>query len=48
MMGINHRVFMLRTVIALGLFFGLVPVLSAAGPGHVDFNFQVRPLLSDR
>lgn len=48
MTGINHCVAMLRTGLALGLFFGLAAPLSAAGPGHVDFNFQVRPLLSDR
>src|SRR5487761_2419127 len=48
MTGINHCVAMLRTGLALGLFFGLAAPLSAAGPGHVDFNFQVRPLLADR
>ncbi len=45
---INQYIFMLRTVIASGLFFALAAMLPAAEPGHVDFNFQVRPLLSDR
>ena len=47
-MAINHCHYICRTGIALGLFFGLATVLSAAGPGQVDYNFQVRPLLSDR
>ena len=39
---------MLRIVIVLGLFFRVATALPAAGPGPVDYNFQIRPLLSDR
>ena len=39
---------MLRKVVSLGFVFGLSVSLPAAEAGHVDFNFQIRPLLSDR
>ncbi len=39
---------MLRKVLSVGLILGLLPSLPAAEPGRVDYNFQIRPLLSDR
>ncbi len=48
MSGIIAATVMLRSVVTFGFVFGLLSSLPAAEPGRVDFNFQIRPLLSDR
>ncbi len=48
MSGIIAVTVMLRKVFSFGLILGLLTSLPAAEPGRVDYNFQIRPLLSDR
>jgi hypothetical protein len=48
MKAITKFIYRLRSALVCGLFFGLVLSSYAAEPGRVDYNFQIRPLLSDR
>src|SRR5271155_3774808 len=43
-----HECLMWRFVLIIGFVLALAATVPAANPGRVEFNFQIRPLLSDR